>query len=144
MSSTFGLWSGPVCSRSYRGHGAPCSCHKLRQRFPFLCAHQHMLTLLPCNIRQEDEFHLDRGIWWCLAPPWLWMCDSSLLAVVQCCIKPPSFVTFSTSQFGLHPPKISSMFFLPYKENKLVKREKWRVTSGERYGCGSKEQLECL
>lgn len=42
------------------------------------------------------------------------------------------------------PTKNLFHVFLPYKENKLVKREKWRVTSGESYGCGSKEQLECL
>lgn len=66
-----------VCSGSYRGHRAPCSSRKLRQRFPFLCMHQHTHTPLPCDVRQEDEFHLDRGILWGLALPWLCVCDSA-------------------------------------------------------------------
>jgi len=46
-------------------------------RVPFLCMHQHTHTPLPCNVRQDDEFHLDRGIWWSLALPWLCVCDSA-------------------------------------------------------------------
>lgn len=66
-----------VRSRSCRGHRAPCWSHKLRQRFPVLCMHQHMHTPLPSNVRQEDEFHLDRGTWWGLALAWLCVCDSA-------------------------------------------------------------------
>lgn len=127
-----------VRSRSCRGHRAPCWSHKLRQRFPVLCMHQHMRTPLPSNVRQEDEFRLDRGTWWGLALAWLCVCDSSL-AVVRCCIKPSPFVTFSTSQFGLHPPKIFSMFFFLTRKIGLhlervmavAQRNNWNVCNAE-------------
>lgn len=70
----------------------------------------------------------------------VWLCS---LAAVGCC-KAFFILYIQYSSVWFIPIKNLSHVFLPYKENKLVKREKWRVTSGESYGCGSKEQLECL
>lgn len=111
VCGTFRLWSASeFAAGAPVSHKVPCSGHKLRHRFLSLCVHKHTYIPLPCTVRQEVEFHLDRGIWKGLALPQLCVWISSL-AVVGCCIKPSSFFTFSTSQFSLHPPKIFSMFF---------------------------------
>lgn len=145
MYRTSRFQSGPKFVAGATEARVPWSSHKFRQRFPFLCLHQHTHTPLPCNVRQEYEFHLDRSISWCLGLPWLCVCDSAQLS--GCCqmlYKALFILYIQYFSVWFTPTKNLFHVFLPYKENKLVKREKWRVTSGESYGCGSKEQLECL
>lgn len=71
------------------------------------------------------------------------MCVNQLTGCSRMLYK--AFFILYIQYFSVQPTPTKNLFhvFLPYKENKLVKREKWRVTSGESYGCGSKEQLEC-